>query len=450
MMRTKLGVTALALGFCVLACGKTTAANDADVAAGTDAATEDVATGPVVWQTHPENTPRSVHLTWQHDPATSVTVQWATAALELGTYQPKAFFATEAVAGADGAKMPYDAQGTATGSGELYYQSLVTPTTDDPHWVTWTTELTGLQPDTAYVLRAGTWAGLTKSGIDQADLSDVMHFRTAPKKGTRQPFSAVLAGDSRGGAALIQANAERLAQMDASMWIFNGDFTTTGFQPDWDEWFDAMAPILNRRPLMPVLGNHEIFPSLFTGQFALPLTPGVPAELQELAWSTNWGNVHFVGLDSMVDSLAMAQVPWLDADLEAARKDPDIDWIVVMMHHPAYSAGNHGSTDYVQKYWSPLFDKHDVDLVFSGHDHSYERTVPIRGGKKVDKGPIYIVAGAFYVDQPYKVGKEWWTETSIKGDAFNYVKLDVDGKKLSWTAFSGDGATTLDSATLQK
>ena len=405
---------------------------------------------PQVWTTDLANMPTAVHLTWQHDPATTVTVQWATTATELTGYQPKVWFAPEAVAGADGAKIPFATTATASGAGEVYYQSLVTPTADDPHWVTWTVELTGLKPDTAYVYRAGTWEALDGQGFAKADLSDVLHFHTAPAKGKRQPFSAILAGDSRGAAKLIEANADRLSQIDAAVWIFNGDFCTSGLQPDWDEWFAAMAPILNKRVLLPVLGNHEFFPPMFFGQFALPILPGVPQDYKEHAWSLDLANVHFVGLDSMQDSAVLDQVPWLEADLQAARADPAVDWIIVMMHHPGYSASKHGSTERVTKYWSPLFDKYDVDLVFAGHDHNYERTVPIRAGKKVTQGPIYIVAGSFFVDEPYKAGKAWWTQTSANGEIYNYVQLNVDGKTLSWQAFSGDGKQVLDTHSLQK
>jgi hypothetical protein len=446
--------------FAVTACGQKVAdtAQESDVqqVAANDVSTQDLADTateevlPQVWQTNPDHAPRSVHLTWQHDPATTVTVQWATTALELGGYEPHVWFASVATAGADGAKIPFDAKATATGGGEVYYQALAEPLPDDPHWVEWTVELTGLQPNTEYVYRAGSWESLSTKGFTGADLSDVLRFRTAPLKGTRAPFTSVLAGDSRGAVALIKENATRLAQIDAAMWVFNGDFCTSGLQPDWDEWFDAMSPILSGRVLMPVQGNHEFFPPMFYGQFALPVTPGVPADYKEHAWSFNYANVHYVGLDSMQDSSVMDLVPWLDSDLQVAREDPDVDWIIVMMHHPAFSSSNHGSTERVQKYWSPVFDKYDVDLVFSGHDHNYERTVPIRGGKQVDKGPIYVVAGSFFVDAPYGNGKDWWTKTSTDGKVYNYVKLDVDGKKLSWTAFSGDGKTVLDSETLQK
>ncbi len=430
---------------------QTADANTADVNGQTDAAGGDASTGPVVWQTNPVNAPTAMHLTWQHDPATTVTVQWTTAATDLKGYTPKAWFDTKANAGADGAKMAFSAAQTATGAGELYYQSLVAGDTTGPQYLTWTVELTGLTPDTDYVLRAGTWSDYKNGAFIQPDLTqEVMTFHTAPKKGTRQPVKVVLAGDSRGGNALITANADRLAAIGAAFWVFNGDFTDMGLQAQWDAWFLAMHPILNGAPLMPVQGNHEVFPPMYYGQFALPVNAGVPDNYTEHAWSMNYANIHVVGLDSTSAAAASDQAAWLDADLTAARADADIDWIIVAMHYPAYSAcTNHGSTAWVQKYWVPLFEKHNVDLVFAGHDHNYERTWPWVNNNKAAKGPVYVVAGGFFADG-YTNGSDIWTATSTHGNKHNYVVMTVNDKKLDFTAYSGDGATTLDQYSIQK
>ena len=431
------------------ACLQSTAASTPD--ATVDVATDTGPTGPIVWQTTPANAPTAVHLTWQHDPSTSISVQWTTAVTDLAGYTPKVWFDTTANAGADGAKMTYAAAQTATGAGEYYYQSLTAGDTNGAKYLTWTVEVTGLTPDTAYVLRAGTWADYKAGVFVSPDLTtDVISFRTAPQKGKRQPIKLVLAGDSRGGNELIAANADRLAAIGANLWVFNGDFTDFSMQDQWDGWFAAMHPILHTSPLMPVQGNHEAFPPMYYGQFALPVNAGVPDAYKEHAWSINYGNIHIVGLDSTSEAAASDEAAWLDADLTAARADADIDWIIVAMHYPAYSAcSNHGSTAWVQKYWVPLFEKHNVDLVFAGHDHDYERSFPWVNNNKAAKGPVYVVAGGFYADG-YTNGHDIWTAVSEHGNKHNYVVMTVDGGKMDYTAYSGDGATTLDTYSLQK
>ena len=451
--------------FALPACLETKAAtNAADVATTEDTAAVDIAgdastttgdspvavTAPASWASDPNKAVKAVHMTWQHDASTTVTVQWTTPATTLDGYTPKVWFGPASGAADDGSKMQFAPALTATGAGEIYYQTITDVTPDTPSYITWTVELTGLKPATDYVFRAGTWADFKAGAFVSPDLSDVQHVRTAIAKGKRDPFNLILCGDSRGGTEKIRTNADRLAKIDAAIWLFNGDFNETGVQEQWDDWFDAMKPILSKRPLMPVQGNHEFFPPTFYGQFALPVEAGVGADYKEHAWSFTYANVHFIGLDSTQDSNVQDQVAWLESDLKAARADKDIDWIIATMHHPAYSAcTNHGSTDRVQKYWVPLFEKYDVDLIFAGHDHNYERSWPWRANAKVDKGPIYVVAGAFYADG-YTNGKDTWTATSSHGNKGNYVEMQVNGSKITFTAYSGDGSETLDTYTLQK
>ena len=76
-----------------------------------------------------------------------------------------------------------------------------------------------------------------------------------------------------------------------------------------------------------------------------------------------------------------AQTRWLESTLAAARGDASIDWIVVQLHQCACSSapGGNGSDLGVRREWLPLFDRYEVDLVLSGHDHGYERSFPVRG-----------------------------------------------------------------------
>src|ERR1700728_3038053 len=75
------------------------------------------------------------------------------------------------------------------------------------------------------------------------------------------------------------------------------------------------------------------------------------------------------------------QTLWLEAALAEARHDSSVDMIVVFMHQVpmSTSASGNGSDLGIRRAWLPLFDKYEVDLVFHGHEHDYERTYPLRG-----------------------------------------------------------------------
>ena len=75
------------------------------------------------------------------------------------------------------------------------------------------------------------------------------------------------------------------------------------------------------------------------------------------------------------------QTLWLERTLAKARRDPSVDMIVVFMHQCALSTSvpGNGSDLGIRQAWLPLFDRYEVDLVLSGHEHNYERTYPVRG-----------------------------------------------------------------------
>jgi hypothetical protein len=75
------------------------------------------------------------------------------------------------------------------------------------------------------------------------------------------------------------------------------------------------------------------------------------------------------------------QTVWLERTLRAARRNPSIDIIVAWMHQAPMSTSTEGNgTDMgIRATWGPLFDKYEVDLVLSGHEHDYERSYPVRG-----------------------------------------------------------------------
>ena len=93
-------------------------------------------------------------------------------------------------------------------------------------------------------------------------------------------------------------------------------------------------------------------------------------------------NVRFFSLDSnMVDAKELA---WLEDGLKTATEP----WKICYFHHPLYSdGGTHGPEVDVRVKFEPLFVKYGVNVVFSGHEHFYERLVP-------QKGISYFISGA--------------------------------------------------------
>jgi 3',5'-cyclic AMP phosphodiesterase CpdA len=146
--------------------------------------------------------------------------------------------------------------------------------------------------------------------------------------------------------------------------------------------------------------------------------------------------VRFVVLDTNV--MDDEQLRWFEATLRSS----DEPWKIVYFHHPLYSnAGRHGGTADMRVLLEPLLVRYGVTVVFSGHDHIYERLVPQKGityfvvgsGGKLRKGdlvPSSTTAAGFDRDQAFAI-------------------VEVAAEELYFQAIARTGAT-VDSGTISR
>ena len=139
-------------------------------------------------------------------------------------------------------------------------------------------------------------------------------------------------------------------------------------------------------------------------------------------------NVRFFALDSnQVDPKELA---WL----ENALKNSQDEWKICYFHHPLYSdGGTHGSSVDVRALFEPLFVTYGVNIVFSGHDHIYERLTP-------QKGIYYFVEGAGGQLRKGDTNRSAMTAKSFDQDQ-SFMLVEVDGSLLSFQTISRVGAT---------
>ena len=111
---------------------------------------------------------------------------------------------------------------------------------------------------------------------------------------------------------------------------------------------------------------------------------GIPSGTEQY-YSFNYGNVHVVSLDSQLTNrdktMRATMRDWLVDDLSANESD----WTIVIFHHPPYSKGSNHDSDREQNEidmrvtFAPVFENYGVDVIYSGHSHSYERSWYLRG-----------------------------------------------------------------------
>jgi hypothetical protein len=196
----------------------------------------------------------------------------------------------------------------------------------------------------------------------------------------------------------------------------------------------------------------------YFAQFAYPedVSPGEGVQGEEW-YSFDYANAHFIMLNDTVVSdatLAGDEATWLRADLEAARADPDVDWIFANHHRPVYTCGStHSPAGDVRDAWQPLFDEFEVDIVFTGHNHMYHRSRPIRGlsgGEGVlaaetaahapvitagaASGTVYLLSGG--AGAPLYDASTDCAFTAAALAMRTYSVLEIDGSALSLATYS--------------
>ena len=228
---------------------------------------------------------------------------------------------------------------------------------------------------------------------------DQHYFRTHPPQGSQLPMRFWVVGDSGTGDANQAAVYEGMQQYIAKdnrpldFYLHVGDMaypkgTDHEFQRNF---FNVYQPTLRNVVCWPTMGNHEGLTSKgLLGQgpyydaYVCPTRAeagGVPSN-SEAFYSFDYGNVHFICLDShdLDRGPAGIMAKWLRADLEKTKAD----WLIAFFHHPPYTKGSHDSDKEQQliemrELIMPILESGGVDLVLTGHSHIYERSMLIDG-----------------------------------------------------------------------
>lgn len=358
--------------------------------------------------------------------------------------------------------------------------------TDTTHVV----QVTGLTPYTKYYYSVG-----TTTSVIQGDTNN--YFYTSPLPGSEGKYRFWVTGDC-GNLSANQLNCKNQynsynGNRLTNGWLLLGDnayFYGTNHEYNTEFFAVYQTDIMKHAMLWPAPGNHDYHNTSTT-------TPTVPyysifsmptaAEAGGLAsgtkryYSYDYGNIHFVSLDSygvdgnlkMYDTLSNEAV-WLKQDLALNTKK----WTIAYWHHPPYTMGSHNSDtemdlDSVRLYFIRILERNNVDLILCGHSHSYERSKLMQGhyGKEATfsaslhhldtssalfngttnscpyikdtitkkAGTVYVVAGS--------AGQVGGQQASFPHDAMFYsdatnggsVVLDIEANRMDLKWLCGDG-----------
>ena len=276
-----------------------------------------------------------------------------------------------------------------------------------------TVNITGLDPYTEY------YYAVSDGSVVLAGADNNHRFKTSPLIGTEQPIRAWVIGDfGKGNDKQMDVKEGFLNHIGDDMpdlWLWLGD---NAYDDGTDEEFSnkvfgtqyGYGEIFPRVPFMATPGNHDYGAVLNILTGANPETHdgpyydivdvptngeigGVPSGY-ELYYSFDYGNAHFVSMNSEIGSIFSGSwdwtgaspfnsfngspfTDWLHADLQANDKP----WVIAYMHQPPHTDGSHESDAFWEVYMQamrdnimPILESYGVDLVMAGHSHVYERS----------------------------------------------------------------------------
>lgn len=374
--------------------------------------------------------PDEIIVSWTGDPQTTMTVAWRNVS-SVVSGQVQYMKQSEQTADFSGAQA-VDASCTSLYDGYNHFEA----------------KLENLEPGTAYVYRVGTGNNWSEAAV----------FTTAA---ATNEFSFMYMGDTHIGynenSASVWENLLAGALKDypdIKFALSSGDIVDDAvYSRNWQDLLEIQARYFKGIPLMPAIGNHENEDlNMYRKSFALPQNG--PEGMKEQHYSFDYGNAHFVVLDSNLmgsegDS-ATAGMAWLENDLQNTNKE----WKFVMFHHPAYevSSYDNSSCEVIKQNWVPILEENDVDLVFVGHQHMYMRTYPMAGGQVQQypaDGITYVmgVSGNKTYLNPDNAG--YIAKVADGEDAISYSVINIEGDVLNLTTVKADG-TILDEYKISK
>lgn len=331
--------------------------------------------------------PIAIYLTWQHDPLTTMTIQWIT---PPNRSNDTIYYKRE---------------------GQNEWQSAVGKHSMLPNGARYTlhlVELESLRPGTDYLFRPGA-DGVT------------FKFRTMPSD-LKTPIRFVVGGDMyRDDIKTVSEMSRRAASTDPLFALVGGDIAYTIASPSsftmgffhrlfsaekFDRWLDWLISWKNNMvttdgrliPVLPAIGNHETLgfddqspdqAKFFYALFPMPGKQGYNVlDFSDYLsiFILDSGHTHYIHGD---------QTKWLGQTLQRRQSVPNKFAVYHVGAYPSVRNNGDRASKSIRNFWSPLFEQYGLTAAFEHHDHAYKRTHPLRNGHIDPNGVMYLGDGCW-------------------------------------------------------
>ncbi len=317
-------------------------------------------------------------------------------------------------------------------------QMAESPRADTEHAV----PLTGLLPGREYSYR------ILSKGIPNPAQSQRYRFHTPTTQG---PVRFAVLGDSGQGSLAQFQLARQIRERDPHLILHAGDVVYPDFTAGRADLrcFSVYGPHMASRPYYFAAGNHDVNLGLtpFLEAFHQPTndtplaTHAAQRTAPEVYFSTDYGDAHFAVLyvpffTQYVPRKDDAQFQWLEADLAQSDKP----WKFIVLHHNVFSSSLHTRDDWdrngeidqeqIQEILLPLASRYGVQVIFTGHDHVFERFAPNQGAQFVTSAGGG--GGLYRLIERLPGSSQFWAR-------HHFVHATLDGSNLTLEAIDPQG-----------
>ena len=264
------------------------------------------------------------------------------------------------------------------------------------------------------------------------------YYKTITTEENSSSFNIAIAADW-GCNENAKKSSENIQNKNPELVIGAGDYSYTGSA---DCWFEIIRPFISKMKI--AIGDHEY---LDTSGGAIGIINQYlkPLNLEKTYYSLDMDNVHFTIIDPFIDYGSTSdQYRFIENDLKTASSNPKIDWLFVVESEPMYtSPSRHPADSTIRDVFHPLFDKYNVDLVFSSDNHNYQRTFPLKYNIRGDssnpiigdrnqtnyngdyQGQIYLIIGT--AGRPlYEIKQQAPFVAKQDDDQFGFLNIDIN------------------------
>ncbi|RCX08165.1 Ig-like protein group 2 [Anaerobacterium chartisolvens] len=245
----------------------------------------------------------------------------------------------------------------------------------------------------------------------------------------RDRYNFIFVGDPQIGAGSRNSDSQQWndtmkkavkMRTDTAFMLSAGDQVNTGSNEN--EYAGYLSPQeLKALPVATTIGNHDANDANYTYHFNNPNTTNYGKTNAGGNYYFSYGDTLFIIINTNNTNAAQHEAH-ID---EAVKSQPDAKWKVLMFHQDIYGSGNQHSTKaYIIELRNKLFpiiDKYKIDVVLTGHDHSYTRSyqmlhdTPQKTQKEAGINRVIDPTGTVYITANSASGSKYYDLESFTG-----------------------------------